>query len=50
MYTHFSHSAQDGGKLSASRFGRFYPRRKRISDSRWIVGRIGSSTGLDAVV
>jgi hypothetical protein len=42
-------SALDGGEWSASRRGRFTPRR-RVPGSHWIGGWVGPSAGLDAVV
>jgi hypothetical protein len=47
--THPLTSALDGGEWSASRPGRFAPR-KRTSGIRWIGGWVGLRAGLDTVV
>jgi len=45
----FLTSALDGGEWSASRLGRFTPR-KRAHDALWSGGWMVSRAGLDAVV
>jgi len=50
LYFHaFLTSALDGGKLSASSFGRFTPG-ERAAGSRWVGSWVGPRTALDAMV
>jgi hypothetical protein len=47
-FTHSLNSAIDGGEWSASRPGRFTPR-ERATDTHFIGGWVGPTTGLDMV-
>jgi hypothetical protein len=45
----FLTSSVDGKEWSATRPGRFYPRKKRAPDTNWTEGWVGLRAGLDAV-